>query len=73
MGYKHFSTLISELGLSPSKERVGKNSILGNNKNGNENSNGKIYAESNKVQDTEPLNERHNGQRDNAMTYAQIL
>ena len=60
---------VSPIGHPP----VGKDSILGNNKNGNENRNGKIYVESNKVQDTEPLNERHNGQQDNAMTYAQIL
>ena len=90
MGHKHFSTLISELGLSPSKERVGKSNILGNNENGNKNShgtvvggNGKIRDESSKVQDTEPLNERHNGQqgndtiwegqRANNVMYTQIL
>ena len=69
---------------------VGESNILGNNQNGNKNShgtvmkdNGKIRDESNKVQDTEPMNVRHNGQQGNGairegqhannVTYAQIL
>ena len=72
MGRKHFSALISELGLTPSKERVGESDILGDNQYGNERvhktvstNNGKIQDGFSNVQDTEVMNVRHNGQQGN--------
>ena len=73
MGRKHFlSTLLSELGLSPSKVHVGESNILEDNQNGNRMNHGTVLTDNrkirdgfNKVQDTKVLNVRHNGQQGN--------
>ena len=49
MVYKHFTTLISELGLSPSKERVVEKEILEDNQYGTKTEQ-KIRDESSAVQ-----------------------